>query len=494
MQLHLMTQAVQSDGTPAEQAAVPMQPMPEAQDQSGSSSRNGGVKLPAGVTHTVLPPCIVASLGIAEDTGDTCLYLVATTIPAVLRMEAGAAVSPPQLRPLKLATFYISSGDDHTIRKSIAVLDESITAAGQRLAAQEGIQHAAEKEQEEAAEAVQVLLARLHKEMVASPEQAISVSASLEQEALQKSRALHEHNVPEVHLEESDRRLLQPRPRTHLNRNRMAEYEEAALSVLRVSGGLGPLMLLGAVERSDVNQALLGYLNANAKYKLLLVQGAEGHDAVAALDCCMNQAVPYMNVSSPMVFYRYKLDGREVDGAHPQAPLRFASLRNTFRAVLEMDGVGERGGDGFVGMAVNLIHHPVSMHPMPVCLPANAVEMARGQGVAPSVKTTQFSLRQTVWYYLFGDLMVFENQAAITAFTQRCVQAKVMFRQRLLGLDGSSYNMMDVGISQRHAPSKASYNGEFLLPGVSTATQLDCPLDLRIVRDKVGVNYQGPVT
>ncbi|MEW5318002.1 MAG: hypothetical protein WDW38_009256 [Sanguina aurantia] len=497
LELCLMTQASQPEGAAPGQAAAQMQPIPEDQHGAGngSSSSNGGgssgnggsssrAVLPAGTSATTLPSRTIATLGIAQDSGDTSLFLVPTVLPAAATRGSSTAAPPPlpQLQRLKLATFYISAGDDLTLRNSITALNDSVAAAKLRLSSCTASLQAARIGESAATHTLKGLQRRLQEEEgLTDVQQALAQAVADERLADELSARVHEE-FRGAHLEDSGGRLPQPRPRTQIPRSRALAYEEMAVSVSRVPGGMGPLMLLGAVERNDVNLALLGHLGVKAK--LLVVQGSEGDEAIGELDCCKQGALS-LDLASPNVYHRYQLHQSQVDSSSPQLPLRFANLRAMFRGVLDMDGTRPGASEGFVGMAVNLIHLSPSMQAKPVSLPANAAEMASRRGTAASPDSAQYSLRQTLWHYLLGDVMVFENQAAITAFKQRCAKAGVMLKQRVLGLDGSSLNMLDVGISQKNTvASRAGYSGEYLLPGVPVPVQQVCPLDLRIVRDK----------
>ncbi|KAG2454306.1 hypothetical protein HYH02_001335 [Chlamydomonas schloesseri] len=222
-----------------------------------------------------------------------------------------------------------------------------------------------------------------------------------------------------------------------------------------VPGALGPLVMLGAAERSDVSDAL-AYLSRGSLDKLYVV-GRSALDTVksqlrelgagSALDLCNGSLERF-----------YELDPGAVDMSHPQMPLFKREMRDRYRDVLNFDvprsalegrsrpqDAREPDDHGFIGFAVNLVHLPPHLADV-------RVPTSRGQA----------TLRQTLLNRVFGHAMVFDTEANVTAFQRRCSERGLRIETPVIAVDGrGGLNLGGIGEEQfgRRTRMSIGYSG-----------------------------------
>lgn len=453
--------------------------------------------IPAGQSAVSIPARPFPSLGILDDSEDTALWLVprilltqphtsTTANPATTAsVAAGRSALAASLRWLLLATYHISSSDDSTIRNAISRLEQSIDAENRKLSNAEAGYENARDSLKTADMELNSLQDKARKLGVEHPEvegEAEAVSARLEVEA--NALIAQEFHGAAWNLfagSGGNLPMLEPRPRLPWSSSRALAYKGVASAATGVTAGMGPLMLLGAVERNDVNHALLGILGS--KGRGLLTQALAGQQALEGL--CPTADI--LNLSDAKLAQYFRLRPGDEDSQHPQRPLVFQHLRTKFATVLEMDGDGPRGGDGFVGMATNLVHMPRPLQGVCVLVQPPASGGRGGGRNQPntSAPPLYYSLRQTLWHSLFHETMVFLDKPALDGFRNRCQAAGILLDQKITTLTGHSHNMLGQAWSRGAVAGQALYTGELLMAQVPVADQEAAPLDLRLVRAKV---------
>lgn len=455
-----------------------------------ASSNRPHTLIPANTSAVTVLARPFASFGILDDSDDIALLMVphilsvsastaANFAATAAASEAAQSLSVRGLKPLLLATYHISSSDENTVRNAISILQQKIEADERKVNDAESDLENAKELLDAADQLVTQLQDKARRLGVANPETegASSVlSSQLEEQATAKA-AQDFRGAPWAMFAggaAGNFDMLEPTPRVPWNSSRVAAYKGTAVAAARVTAGMGPLMLLGAIERNDVNHALMGFLGS--KGTGMLAQSLEGQEQLEKLFPAMS----HMELSNPRLVQNFRLRPGDEDSNHPQRPLIFSHLRTKFAGVLEMDGVGPRGGDGFVGMAVNLIHMPAPLQRVRV-----GVQHVAGRGGSSAASQVSYTLRQTLWYTVFQETMVFEDKPALDTFRRRCRDAGILLDQKIITLTGVRYNTIGVAWSSGVVPGQSLYSGELLMAQVPAHEQEAAPLDLRLVRAKV---------
>ncbi|GIL48724.1 hypothetical protein Vafri_5187, partial [Volvox africanus] len=247
---------------------------------------------------------------------------------------------------------------------------------------------------------------------------------------------------------------------------------QMAMACVGLPGALGPLVMLGAVEKCDVAIAL-GQLAGGRFERVFVTEDRALRELLTRLSN-MRPGGSATDLCDPVLLSRYDLDPNGVDVNHPQLPLLKRQLRNRFQVVLNFDppdhdtdtaltqpqsrqqqqqqhqqlqtlrrpAENVRSGNpqlrncqGFIGFAVNLVH-------LPPHLAEIRVPLRDHQGRS----LQQGTLRQTMLNYVFGNAMVFEREEHIHAFRDRCRRVNIFPDVPLIAVDGKGgYNLGDKG-------------------------------------------------
>ncbi|GIL69462.1 hypothetical protein Vretifemale_391, partial [Volvox reticuliferus] len=244
---------------------------------------------------------------------------------------------------------------------------------------------------------------------------------------------------------------------------------QMAMACVGLPGALGPLVMLGAVEKCDVAIAL-GQL-AGGRFERVFVTDDKALRELLARLSNMRPGGSATDLCDPVLLSRYDLDPNGVDVNHPQLPLLKRPLRSRFQAVLDFEPPAhdtdaalaqaqsrqqqqqqqqshrrpaedvrsgnpqQRNCQGFIGFAVNLVHLPPHLAEIRV-----PVRDHQGRSLQ------QGTLRQTMLNYVFGNAMVFEKEEHIHAFRDRCRRVNIFPDVPLIAVDGKGgYNLGDKG-------------------------------------------------
>lgn len=257
----------------------------------------------------------------------------------------------------------------------------------------------------------------------------------------------------------SPQHVLQPSPATQQDGVILPAYNAIIAAFSGVPGFLGPLMQLFGLEMDDTNRCLVASLPDSARAVMV---AQDGH-AAAQMGQIM---LGHMHIAELLAIQIVDLSAypqdhfwRFTDTTTPQMPLLFHQLESKY----ETSGFLNKG-NGFVGMAVNLLLMPEPQYPVWI----------------PTLQTA-VSLRQTVGYLALGKSMVFETDSYLLSFTERCSAAGVLIQEPLLSLQGLTYNLTGLGISQR-VPQNPT---PLLFPGVPDHVRSASPMDCRCVARRV---------
>lgn len=233
-----------------------------------------------------------------------------------------------------------------------------------------------------------------------------------------------------------------------------------------VDGFLGPMIQLFGLELNDTNR----YLLASMPESLRAMMVAETSDAAAQMEQILMSHMDMVDLLDIRIVDLSACSLEQfwgfADTTKPQMPLVFPELTQAYEDT-GLLGMSEQGTDGFVGMAVNLLVMPQPDFPVSHPLVNGAA-----------------SLRQTAGYLAMGQRMVFDTDNNLHAFISRCTTADVAIRQPLISLQGLTFNLLDIGMSQNislHDP------GTLRFPGVPTDLRSASPMDFRCKARKVSV-------
>ncbi|GFR46596.1 hypothetical protein Agub_g8198, partial [Astrephomene gubernaculifera] len=387
-------------------------------------------------------------------------------VELLLQLEAeggGGGSSDPGQPELLLRTLYVSSrGDGATLRRQMQELEEQIAAREGQLRVEEGQLRTAEADAQghrERCRQCRAHLRQLGVQLPAGQEEEGDTDmedGTAAMEAIDRAAEFLEAQIRQLggppHFEDAAMIRFTPGPAVNANASvclvprRRDQHGERDYERLRrlagacagVPGALGPVVMLGAVERRDVAETLCSYLEWRCQR--VYVRGREAATELRRRVEAMRLSGKIMDLENPKLLAKYELHPDEQNLDHPQALLRKQHLRDLYQNVLNFEPVQQPtnelpaqgsnrrrpdANDGFIGFAVNLVVLPPHLLAERV-----AVRDTRGRGVV------QANLRQTMLNVLFQDLMVFETEAHIDAFKARCRAQNLPLETQLIAVDG----------------------------------------------------------
>ncbi|GFR46592.1 hypothetical protein Agub_g8185, partial [Astrephomene gubernaculifera] len=395
-------------------------------------------------------------------------------VELLLQLEeegGGGGSSDPGQPELLLRTLYVSAmGDGATLRRQMQELEEQIAAREGQLRVEEGQLRTAEADAQGHRERCRQCRAHLRQlgvqlpagqEEEGDPQRDTDMEdGTAAMEAINRAAEALDAQIRQLegppHFEDAAMALWEPNASVCLVPRRRDQHGERDYERLRrlagactgVPGALGPVVMLGAVERRDVAETLCSYLGGRCQR--VYVRGDAALMEVRRRLHGLRPGFESTDLEDPDVSELFELRPAELDHNHPQMLLKKQSLCNLYRNVLNFEPVQPTNelpaqgsnrrrpdaNDGFIGFAVNLVVLPPHLLAERV-----AVRDTRGRGVV------QANLRQTMLNLLFRDLMVFETVAHIDAFKARCRAQNLPLKTQLIAADNSgSHGLGGIGV------------------------------------------------
>lgn len=284
-----------------------------------------------------------------------------------------------------------------------------------------------------------------------------------------------------------ERPWLQPRPAGRAQQpHRLCSDEEvqrmvptAMLQLCQAQPAvLGPLVTLGAVECHDVAVLLSSYLHSDLEQ---LICSAEAVKQQVKDVLGRNRDMTALDLRELVDFYHYPAPaGQQVlqeQVWYTQHPQRLLPPLATMRSLLE--GVLDWGrydpADGFVGFGHNLVY----LNPQLLSTRVDVLARPGNHGRLISDRQARqlaLDLRQTLWHWRLGNVLVFEREQNIETFRQRASRlGKVLRGVKLLALDGFTFGVKlgSVNFRLRVADQTTRF-------GAAAPEASEEPLDLRL--------------